>query len=242
MKPIFLSKFEGVTAATAREVAEMVSSGSSLYLDFLRKIKSLSLLGDDYTSIPDLFKHLSIEPFSPLSKRKFYEKYTSGVVAGAGAGDDCIDLISEPLHWFLCDLEDTRMRLCALGYDNGHAYSNLTSTPEGSSIAYIKSKHCASREPINVLTIDSFELDFCGVISIDTEGTALDVLAGAVRTINDYKPDLLVSIYHNWIEYLLVIPFLYDMGYTINVVLANNPTPQQIHLELCVLATWDRER
>ena len=53
---------------------------------------------------------------------------------------------------------------------------------------------------MKVVSIDDFVSErklSVGLIKIDVEGTELDVLKGAKKTIKEFKPILLIGIYHN---------------------------------------------
>ena len=239
MRAIFNSKFPNSLEiqSIAYGNVEMISSGKELYIDFFNRMSILNSLDDDkYLSIPDIYDIMGIKPFCSRSKRSMYSYYNSGVVVGAGSGNDCIDLISDK-KWMLFDLTDENMDNRAIGYCESKASFNMTGTRDGDTLTHVDEKYKKGEKEIDVIRID--KIDFSeygvGIISMDVEGSALDVLAGATNTIKDYGPDLLVSIYHNWIEYLLVIPFLYDLGYEIEVITTANMLPSQPHLELSLL-------
>lgn len=237
MRAIFQSKFPDLKRI--RECAEanskMIRSGKRAYLKFIDTIEALQEIDDGvYKSIPDIYDFVDIKfPFAPMSKRKLYEAYSSGVVVGAGSGEDCIDLIGSD-NWKLFDLSDERMDNRAIGYCEKTGYFNMTGTPDGDTITSVAERYKKGLRAIQFIKID--QIDFAdtgiGIISMDVEGSALDVLSGSIEVILEYKPDLLVSIYHNWMEYLLIIPMLYDLGYNIEIATTSNFSPEQPHLEL----------
>lgn len=71
-------------------------------------------------------------------------------------------------------------------------------------------------------TIDKFveenNLDV-GYIYIDVEGAEMDLLNGAINTINSQKPILRISIYHSVSDFFDIIPWIsnLDLGYEFNV-------------------------
>ena len=234
MRAIFQSKFPDleIIKKIAIENAKMINIGADLYIDFMYKMDEIkNIKNKKYISISDIYDKLNILPFQSFSKRKFYEKYDSGIIIGAGSGEDCIDLIDN-CNWGLFDLTDDRMINKAIGYCNGKGLFNKTGTRDGDTVTSVRNKYNKGKDKIEFVTIDSLLITKLELISADVEGSALDVLAGAIKTINLFKPDLFISIYHNYIEYLLIIPFLYDLGYEINVCVTPNFTPQQPHLEL----------
>lgn len=243
MRAIFQSKFPDLDRLfyLAVENVSMIKSGEDYYLGFLPLMKKISEIKNNYISVYDLYEKLQIEPFVPLSKRNLYKKYNSGIVVGAGSGHDCIGLIEND-KWILYDLFDKRMTNKAIGYCDSEIVFNKTGTHDGDTITNVSDKYVKGRERINVVKIDSEINDKIEIISLDVEGSALDVLSGSLQTIIKYKPDLLVSIYHNYIEYLLTIPFIYDLGYNIDVVVTPNFSPQNPHLELSLYCKFSGDK
>lgn len=74
-------------------------------------------------------------------------------------------------------------------------------------------------------TLDSYNLKHVDLIKIDTEGSEMNVLAGAQETIRRYKPVIMYE-YHGILEfarrmpemyfeaYFQILPFLLEIGYT----------------------------
>jgi len=243
MRAIFSSKFPDLVLI--RQMANLstafITNGSNLYTSFIDVMIGLKEIDDDqYISIPDLYDKLGIKPFLPMSKRMTYKAYNDGVIVGAGSGEDCVDLIGNA-NWHLFDLTDQRMINKAVGYCDSHGLFNMCSSDDGDSIVSISEKHRQGTREIEFVKIDSLGLDCCSFISIDAEGAGLDVIAGAIGTIKKFSPDLMVSIYHNSIEFLQIIPLLYDMGYSIDVGMTTNPMPQQPHLDLVLFCEKDKK-
>jgi len=243
MRAIFSSKFPPVNSI-ARSIAFnslIVNKGKKMYCDFLPLMEKMGYFDNESCfSIHDLYKEFGINPFGVLSKRYFYSKYKNGIVVGAGSGEDCIDIIDNP-NWHLFDLTDLRMINQAVSYECGVGEFNVTSTNDGDTIVEVSDKYKVESKAIEFVSIDSLNFSRCDLISIDAEGSGLDVLAGAVDTITRHSPDIFVSIYHNWQEYLLIIPMLFDMGYEIDVIRTPNFMPQQPHLDLTLLCKKPRE-
>lgn len=225
----------------AIENLAMISNGKRFYSSFPRIIAFLSEIQEKtYIPLPKLYEALGIKPFVPQSKRLLYSNYKSGIVVGAGSSEDCKDLIGKE-KWTLIDLTDKRMKNFAVGYENKNGNFMKLSESEGNTLEEVDKKYIQEKEKIQVQTLDSLDMISIkdGIISIDVEGLALDVLTGSKSIIKVFKPDLLVSIYHNWIEYLLIIPLLYDYGYTINCIMCTNPLAHQPHLELCLCCSYE---
>ena len=236
MKMTFSSKFPPIKSLIplAQKNNGVILSGFETYINFACNIGGLNQDDSKYIPIRDMYDSFCISPFVPMSKRSLYENYNSGIVVGAGSGRDCDELIGN-LKWGLFDLTDERMINEAVGYKRCKGSFNIASSAEGDAIVNISNKYRKGTKEIEFATIDTLYLSECGIISIDAEGSGLDVLAGSMKMIERFRPDLLVSIYHNWQEYLLIPPMLYDMGYEIEVIQTPNFTPQQPHLELSLL-------
>ena len=234
MRAIFNSKFP--QKEEIKKIADknslLLNKGVFVYRNFLNIMEKLQDISDDqYISIQDIYDNLKISPFIAESKRNIYNRYNSGIIVGAGSGEDCIELINNK-SWFLFDLSDERMINKAIGYKDGKVIINKTKTSDGDTITSVAKKYRMSICEKEIIKIDSINLGKIEMISLDAEGSALDILAGATETIINKKPDLLISIYHNWVEYLLIIPFVYDLGYEIEAMVTTNMIPQQPHLDL----------
>lgn len=74
-----------------------------------------------------------------------------------------------------------------------------------------------------------------GLIKVDIEGAEQRFLAGAIETIKKHKPALIISIYHNWSDFLHIKKFLSDLdiGYKFIV---SKPMPGAIILETQLFA------
>ena len=236
MKAIFGTKFDDriLLKSLAKQNSLMIKSGSDLYCGFLDRITGVEDIQEDYTPITDIYKKLKIPIFAPISKRHLYSGYNSGVVVGAGSGEDCCDLIGSS-EWKLYDLTDERMTNIAIGYGDSTIKFNMVSSRDGDTINNVDEKHITGVKTVEIKRLDSIDIDNCGIISVDAEGSAIDVLEGARDTIARHSPDLLISIYHSKEEYLFAIPMIYDMGYEINAVTTSNFTPSQPHLELTLI-------
>lgn len=77
-------------------------------------------------------------------------------------------------------------------------------------------------ESIEVTTLDDFvkgrDIDI-GLIKVDIEGFEQEFLKGAISTIKQYKPTLLLSIYHNADDFFGIKPLIesWDLGYTFRI-------------------------
>lgn len=234
MKPIFESKFQDVYLLDAgMQFESMFVGGFNLYMDFIPLMNKMQKI-DERLSLSEMYAKLDITPYSPISKRALYSGYEKGIVVGAGSGEDCKDLIRLD-EWSLFDLTDSRMINKAVSHSNYQTQFKKLGDKEADTLSYAKEDRIQEYFDIECISIDSLDLD-PQIISIDAEGSGIDVLAGAVKTIERCGPDILIGIYHNWIEYLFSVPMLYDMGYDISAVLTTNFVPTQPHLELSLYA------
>ena len=73
------------------------------------------------------------------------------------------------------------------------------------------------------ITLDNFVKDNhnlqIGLIKVDIEGYEMNFLRGAINTIREQKPILLISIYHNWNDYSGIKPYIesLDLGYKFKI-------------------------
>jgi len=75
---------------------------------------------------------------------------------------------------------------------------------------------------IEVTTIDRYvserNLDV-GLIKMDVEGFELDALKGAVKTMEQFKPVLSISIYHNAEQFINVIKFVKELAVNYKIII-----------------------
>lgn len=75
---------------------------------------------------------------------------------------------------------------------------------------------------IEVITIDKYVYDRnldVGLIKLDIEGLELDALKGAIRTINEFKPVLSISIYHTAQQFIDVIKFVQELSLEYKIII-----------------------
>ncbi len=71
-----------------------------------------------------------------------------------------------------------------------------------------------SETQIKITSIDKFVFDNnvdVGLIKLDVEGYELETLKGAKRTIKEFKPVLLISIYHNAEQFIHTMDYIQDL-------------------------------
>ena len=112
-----------------------------------------------------------------------------------------------------------------LGVGSEHNFLNFVQ--QGSS-SYLSEEKGDCK--IEVVTIDEFVEEKnlnIGLIKMDIEGLEIDALKGARKTIEKFKPILLLSIYHNAEQFIDVIKFVQDLnlGYKIIIRPLGEPVP-----------------
>ena len=78
------------------------------------------------------------------------------------------------------------------------------------------------KEKCSVVTIDEYVKEHnlnVGLIKVDIEGAEQSFLQGAIRTIKEQKPTLLISIYHNTSDFLDIKPIIegWNVGYKFKI-------------------------
>lgn len=77
---------------------------------------------------------------------------------------------------------------------------------------------------VNMVTVQSITIDdfveryrvkYVSMIKMDIEGSEYDALCGAERTLNRYKPDLLISAYHYPRDYERLCAYVEEKGYEV---------------------------
>lgn len=98
---------------------------------------------------------------------------------------------------YLNDVKNVKPYCLALGSQAGEATLKIISEDGGgSSLADLPTNANPLRtERVLVQTLDSFELSDVGFIKLDVEGSELEVLKGAVKTITTWEPKI---IFESW--------------------------------------------
>ncbi len=99
---------------------------------------------------------------------------------------------------------------------------NMVAAP-GSSIEKPISGNCAHKIQVEAITLDSYVKENnleVGLIKTDLEGVEQKFLEGAVETIKQQKPVLLISIYHKPEDLFEIIPFIanLNLGYKFKII------------------------
>jgi len=108
-------------------------------------------------------------------------------------------------------------------YKNLHTFNQAVSDKIGTADFYVDDKRLSNsgfqnlvdgqKITVQTTTVDNFvqnkEIDSIGFIKIDVEGNELDVLNGAVETIEEYKPTCMVEVYEKFNKYPVATTFDY---------------------------------
>ncbi|MEI7474063.1 MAG: FkbM family methyltransferase [bacterium] len=109
-----------------------------------------------------------------------------------------------------------------LGLSSEEKEQEITIDGSGSTMKLSERSLKIPKEKILNTTIDAFVEKHnlkVSLIKMDTEGTELDILRGAEKTIREQKPVLLVSIYHNAEEFFEAKPLIesWNLGYKFKI-------------------------
>lgn len=136
----------------------------------------------------------------------------------------------------LNQLDNVVLECMALGSEQGTLSMDLA----GSSSAFrgngIVKK--IGTETVHVNTLDSYmenkEINV-GLIKVDIEGAEQDFMKGAKKTIEKYKPVLLMSIYHNADDFFSIKPILesWNLGYKFKIY---KPIDYSVSREVLLIA------
>lgn len=135
------------------------------------------------------------------------------------------------------ELKNIKPLNVALGSEN--SVSNICFAESSSSFAFdLTNNH----EEVTVLTLDDFveqnHLQI-GLIKVDIEGFEQSFLQGAIRTIKNQRPSLIISIYHNADDFFKIKPMIesWNLGYKFRI---SKPIDGQILYETVLLAETDK--
>ena len=110
-------------------------------------------------------------------------------------------------------------------YNNVVTHKLAVSDFEGKSAFYVDDKRLSNSSLINLvegiqievdtISIDSLKLPDVGFIKVDVQGVELDVLNGAVDTIDEYRPTCMVEVYALYNKYPVEtsFDFFFSRGY-----------------------------
>lgn len=174
----------------------------------------------------------SIDKF--ISKEKIYNKNILDV--GAFIGDSALVFQSlNPLKIFSFEANplnfDLMQRTIKLNnLNNVYPYCEALSDAKGSVQLSIDGSCSSIISKTNILSVTSNTLDNfiennnlqIGLIKVDIEGGEPYFLKGAQNTIKKQQPYMLLSIYHNWSDFVNIKPMIesWNLGYNFQVVKA----------------------
>lgn len=111
---------------------------------------------------------------------------------------------------------------------------------DDSASSFLKNKSCNQLEEVEVITLDDYvdqnSLNV-GLIKVDIEGFEMEFLKGALKTIREQKPSLIISIYHSPKDFFGIKPFIesLELGYHFYIF---KPIDHHIFLETCLLCEY----
>ena len=121
----------------------------------------------------------------------------------------------------------------ALGNENKEIsiYSNSDTANSGLSVETKQSDINSFENKVKMVTLDSYVKENnieVGLIKTDLEGFEQSFLKGAIETIKEQKPVLIISIYHNYSDFFEIKPMIenLNLGYKFRII--RNKSPQLI--------------
>lgn len=107
----------------------------------------------------------------------------------------------------------------AVGAEKSTIEMKVNGSSTTSSVMMIEPKYM---ETCEVIKVDDYVKENnlkVGLIKVDIEGAEQDFLKGAMQTIKEQKPTLLISIYHNIDDFLDIKPLIesWDLGYKFSI-------------------------
>lgn len=114
------------------------------------------------------------------------------------------------------------LALTTLAKANDNVTLSIVSDDGGGSTLQRTTEQVKRTEVVRTTTLDHFHLDNVGLIKLDVEGSELDALKGAERTIrrSKYPPLIFEANGHSWYNYRNeeLFKYLYEMNYQIGQV------------------------
>ena len=121
----------------------------------------------------------------------------------------------------------------ALGNENKEIsiYSNSDTANSGLSVETKQSDINSFENKVKMVTLDSYVKENnieVGLIKTDLEGFEQSFLKGAIETIKEQNPVLIISIYHNYSDFFEIKPMIenLNLGYKFRII--RNKSPQLI--------------
>ncbi|WP_242005099.1 FkbM family methyltransferase [Brachyspira aalborgi] len=113
----------------------------------------------------------------------------------------------------------------ALGNENKEIsiYSNSDTANSGLSVETKQSDINSFENKVKMVTLDSYVKENnieVGLIKTDLEGFEQSFLKGALETIKEQKPVLIISIYHNYSDFFEIKPMIenLNLGYKFRII------------------------
>ncbi|WP_302272955.1 FkbM family methyltransferase [Brachyspira aalborgi] len=113
----------------------------------------------------------------------------------------------------------------ALGNENKEIsiYSNSDTANSGLSVETKQSDINSFENKVKMVTLDSYVKENnieVGLIKTDLEGFEQSFLRGAIETIKEQKPVLIISIYHNYSDFFEIKPMIenLNLGYKFRII------------------------
>ncbi|WP_347489320.1 FkbM family methyltransferase [Desulfoscipio sp. XC116] len=158
---------------------------------------------------------------------------TSGKVYAFEATTEYFEMMKQTLR--INQLENVEPIHVALGASNGTVEINVASS---SSSINVPTGTLQYKETVRMMILDDFveeNMIEVGLIKVDIEGYEREFLKGAERTIKKQRPTLLLSIYHNPVDFFEIKPEIekWNLGYRFRI---HKPIDYTISREVLLIA------
>ena len=168
---------------------------------------------------PELFNSKSIIDVGAFigDSALIFAPMTSDKVYAFEATTEYFKLMKQTL--LINQLENVEPIHAALGASNGIIEINVA---DSSSSINVPTGAFKYKETVRMMTLDDFVEENkieVGLIKVDIEGYEREFLKGAERTIKKQRPTLLLSIYHNPVDFFEIKPAIekWNLGYSFRI-------------------------
>lgn len=126
-------------------------------------------------------------------------------------------------------LDHVELHSSALGSESGSSTVNVLSKDGGGNslsqelVLALPDSAILDKYMVNIETLDNFGLSDVDFIKIDVEGFEIDVLEGAINTINASRPAILIEVWIDPSRRTRVADMMHSMNYTFEPIFPRSP-------------------
>ena len=158
-------------------------------------------IGDTYEMMTSMYKDVMVRYYAYEPSTDNYKLLSDRLIGSSEKNIVC----------------KVQCRNCALGRINGM----INMGKSGGEFGVVEEPSSVDCEMVKVVRLDDEDISVSGklVIKMDVEGAEMDVLKGAVQTINKYRPIMAICVYHKYQDIYELPKFIIDMGLNYRFVL-----------------------